>query len=155
HRSHIFASGEIGPHDGERLAEFVRAKDVIFGSEIYLHSPGGSLAGGINLGKAIREAGLNTTVAQRSNGSDELATDPGECYSACALAYIGGRFRWWMDGSRIGVHRFYWDSQSPSDVDLAQIISATVVEYIKSMNVDTGLFEISSQAGRDEIIELT
>jgi hypothetical protein len=50
------------------------------------------------------------------------------------------------------VHRFFWKTHSDSDADLAQMVSAALVEYIKSMGVDIKLFALASQAGPSEVI---
>ncbi len=47
---------------------------------------------------------------------------------------------------------FFWNAQSGGNADLAQIVSAAVVEYIRSMGVDTKIFALASQAGPSELI---
>jgi hypothetical protein len=81
-------------------------------------------------------------------------TDPGHCMSAAALAFLGGEFRFVSENSKYGVHRFSLGEQSSRGVDDAQVLSASVVEYIRSMDVATELFSISSEVPVDDILEL-
>src|SRR5262249_39020062 len=64
----------------------------------------------------------------------------------------GGEYRFLPEGSVYGVHRFFWKEPSAANADVAQIISAAVVEYIKSMGVDTKIFALASQAGPSDAI---
>ena len=91
-------------------------------------------------------------VRQRDTSLKYVGGKPGYCYSACATAFLGGEFRYWTEGSIYGVHRFFWKSQSTDDAALAQIMSAALVEYIRSMGVDTKIFALASQAGSNELI---
>jgi hypothetical protein len=66
------------------------------GTPVILHSPGGQLAGGLLLGVAFREAGINVGVAPG-----------GACFSACAYALLGGVNRKVLSGGKVGVHEFF------------------------------------------------
>jgi hypothetical protein len=147
----IYASGEIDSDAGKRLAGLMVAKDIPGRSLLYLNSPGGSLVGGMALGKVIRKNFLYTDVGQRNPVSNS-EPKPGYCYSACALAFLGGEYRFLIKGSAYGVHRFFWTQHTNNDADIAQVVSAAVVEYISSMGVDTKLFAFASEAGSSEII---
>jgi hypothetical protein len=103
----IFATGEIDNEAGERLSEVLAQNNVPIGSRLYLHSPGGSLSGGIALGRVIRENQLQTFIGQRDSSLKYVGGKSGYCYSACAIAFLGGEFRFWSDGSVYGVHRFF------------------------------------------------
>jgi hypothetical protein len=148
----IFATGEIDDDAGKRLAELMAQKKIPAASRVYLQSPGGSLLGGMALGRVIREHELKTFIGQRDTSLKYVGDKPGYCYSACATAFLGGEFRYWTEGSIYGVHRFFWKSQSADDAALAQIMSAALVEYIRSMGVDTKIFALASQAGSNELI---
>lgn len=153
----IFANGPIDLFAGERLKRLLAAKNIPADSHIYLDSPGGNLVGGIELGRVIREWRLRTNVGvysprSRSNGS----TVSGVCFSACALAYLGGYFRFLSDGARLGFHRFAFPRSAADSSDIAQvaqITSAVVVEYIRSMDVDVSLFKLATSAGPTEMFE--
>jgi hypothetical protein len=149
----IFADGAIDQTSAMRLIEVIKKNSIPRNSMIYLNSPGGDLAGGMGLGRTIREYGLFTQVAKR--GPMETTGDfrsykvlPGGCFSACTLAYIGGVFRWMDSKSVYGVHRFYGDS---ANADNAQVASSIIIQYIRDMDVDPALFSEMTKAGRDEI----
>ena len=148
----IFATGEIDPDAAARLEALIQNKRIPQGSILYLSSPGGSLAGGITLGRIIRKYGLNTSIGQSDPSQNNVGIKPGYCYSACATAFLGGVFRYWNEGSVYGVHRFFSNVHSDKDADTAQIVSAALVEYIRSMGVNTKIFSIASQAGADDVI---
>jgi hypothetical protein len=50
---------------------------------------------------------------------------------------------------------FFWKSPTSDDAGLAQVVSSTVVEYIRSMGVDTKIFALASQAGPSDVITLS
>lgn len=67
--------------------------DFSDGEVVLLHSRGGNLAGGVALGKLIREYNLSTEVGGGPPVSqDEIWEwpDAGVCESACAYAFLGG-----------------------------------------------------------------
>jgi hypothetical protein len=151
----VFGTGEIDTHAAESLERLLIQKSIPRGSDIYLHSSGGSLIGGMSLGRVIRAHGLNTHVARKGILHDGFQhTDVGCCMSAAALAFLGGEFRFIGTGSRYGVHRFTLGEPSAGDADEAQVLSASVVDYIRSMGVETELFSIASDCPTDDILEL-
>jgi hypothetical protein len=146
----IFADGLIDQGTSDRLQKFLSDNRVPYSSNIYLNSNGGNLAEGIKLGKRIREGQLFTYIGQA--GDQLYNTRPGECYSACALAFLGGVFRFSHKDSLYGVHRFYASPTAGTiGSDTAQIISAMIVEYIQEMGVSSSLFRSMTEAGSDEI----
>jgi hypothetical protein len=152
HAWKIFATGEIDAAAGKRLAALIADKHIPIASLLYLHSPGGSLEGGITLGRVIRESKLQTFIGQFDPTLPYVGSKPGYCYSACATAFLGGEYRYWTNASVYGVHRFFWSKHSDNDADVAQMMSAFVIEYIQSMGVDTKIFALASQAGPSEIV---
>ena len=108
----------------------------------------------MELGKVIRKYNLTTDIGKSSTEPVELLNyQPGGCYSACTLAYLGGRFRYLKAGSHFGIHRFAFTKQQPNEGDVAQIASASIVNYLRLMNVDTDLFSLSTTAAPTEIFE--
>lgn len=146
----IYADGVIDADAGARLKEFIQDKNIPRKSMLILNSPGGNLIGGMELGRAIRDAGLITDVG-RSAGNTTSTMVAGECYSACTLAFLGGEFRYLSKDSRYGVHRFYSQTKSDQDFDIAQIISASVVQYTRDMGVDPEFLSEMTKAGRTEV----
>lgn len=152
----IYLDGEIGGDDDKRLEMFLKQNNVPESSMVVLNSPGGSLLGGIALGRVIRKFGLNTDIGIKAIGNNGARSwTRGSCFSACSLAFIGGRFRYASSGSRYGVHRFSFSKQSKNDTDLAQLLSAAIVTYIRDMGVETNLFALSTEASAAEINEIS
>jgi hypothetical protein len=88
------------------------------------HSPGGSLYGGITLGRMIRKLRLDTHVGAAS-----------ECASACAFAFFGGVSRKVTHDGRIGNHQIR-DSQSDiGSIQGVQDLIAYLSDYHREMNV--------------------
>ena len=81
---------------------------------IEFNSPGGSLLGGIRLGRAIRMLAMNTSIGKTvlNSAFEEHSfyhTEKGICFSACAYAFLGGLTRV-ANGGEYGVHQFYTDA---------------------------------------------
>jgi hypothetical protein len=148
----IYLNGRIDGESAEKLNAFIQSNDVPIRSMIILNSPGGSLYGGIELGRVIRKHNLNTDVGVRLPTIDENRRyAPGYCYSSCTYAYLGGVFRFLIKGSEFGVHRFYAKSPQNGNMDSAQITSAEIVSYVREMGVDPDFFALSTKAGADEV----
>lgn len=145
----IYADGYIDADAAQRLVAVVAENNIPFRSELVINSHGGSLLGGMELGRAIRQLDFNTYVGRKPE--PEQFEAPGECYSACALAFLGGHFRYVRSTSSYGVHRFFAQTTGPSDRDDAQIISASIMNYIRDMGVDPSLFAEMSRAGQSEM----
>jgi hypothetical protein len=109
---------------------------------------------GLKLGQVFRASGFDTEVGQ-SDPTDKTAARSGQCFSACALAFLGGRWRFVKNGSIYGVHRFYFVNSTGRDSDVAQMISAAIVQYIRDMGVNPELFSEMTVAGRDDITLIT
>lgn len=121
-----------------------------FGVSVYLNSPGGDLLGGIKIGKLIRKYAIDTSIGRKYLNNKKV--QPGVCFSSCALAYLGGYFRYISLDSKYGVHRFSKETKpSDTDLDTAQIIAASINNYLREMDIDTGLYELMSVAGKDQI----
>lgn len=129
------------------------------GADVYINSPGGNLLAGMEIGRLLRDAGANTRVGTlvADDSLDFLGKPgvkhlPGQCFSACILAFLGGVYRFGTKESEYGVHRFSSRlGPASSDFDLAQIISAAVGAYIREMDVDPGLFDLMVEEGKERI----
>ncbi len=151
---YIYLSGQIGADTAEKFEAFVKEHKVPVWSDVVLNSPGGSLYGGMELGRIFRKYQLNTDIGIReSSKADKFSYSAGECYSSCAYAYLGGQFRYLKKGSRYGVHRFYASNPAYGDMDTAQITSAQIVGYLHEMGIDPEFFNLSTKAAADEIYE--
>lgn len=112
----IFADGDFTPETPAALRAFLkRSADAITPETIiYMNSLGGDLASGMEVGKMIRQAKLNTAVAKNERDpaqADTIDLDafsrvyPGYCVSACSLAFLGGVKREVRPGSIFAVHQ--------------------------------------------------
>jgi hypothetical protein len=147
----IYLNGQIDEGAAERLREELARREIPSAS-VFLNSRGGVLGEGMELGRLLRERGYSTYVGRKNErGSNAL---PGDCYSACVFTFIGGEYRFYTPRSRIGVHRFSAMSPADADADSTQVVSAAIVNYIRKMEVDVGLFDRMSRAGKDEILVL-
>ena len=113
---------------------------------VWLNSPGGNLFAGMQLGRIIRKHGAWTYII------NYRTLLPGECYSACAMAFLGGVYRFNDNGARYGVHRASLRGGSPTGgVDVGQHLSAAVANYIREMGVDARLLTLWMKAGPDQM----
>jgi hypothetical protein len=109
----------------------------------------------MSLGRVAREHILTTHVGQKGELKGEFqCIEDGICMSACAMAFLGGEYRYVSDQSEYGIHRFALLDGGPNQIDQAQQISATVVEYIRAMGIDSELFTIASDVPSDDILVL-
>ena len=144
----VYLDGRIDADAPDRLA---KALDRVDGKvAVWLNSPGGNLFAGMQLGRVIRKHGASTHII------DYRTLHPGECYSACSLAFLGGVFRFNDNGARYGVHRASLQGgPTPGDRDLGPDLSAAINGYIHEMGVDRRLFDLWVKAGPDEMYLLS
>lgn len=153
----ILASGVIESDSHKKLAKFIASiPDGILPSQptIVFDSPGGSITGGIALGRLIRKRGYDTALERNVeeeylNGgpNDEtsirsIATDT-ICASACSLAFLGGHTRSMTPDARYGVHRFYSPTGDIGDSATQETMTALAL-YIETMGVDRRLLDLAS-----------
>ena len=107
----VYLDGTIDDDAPNRLST---ALDGVAGKiAVWLNSPGGNLFAGMELGRIIRKHGAGTHII------DHRTVLPGQCYSACALAFLGGVSRFIDNAARYGVHRASLPVDSPAGhVDL-------------------------------------
>jgi len=143
----VYLDGTIDAGAPDRLSaalEETRGKVAV-----WLNSPGGNLFAGMQLGRVIRKHGASTHII------DSRTLRPGECYSACSLAFLGGVSRFNDNGARYGVHRASVAGAAVRDRDLGQDLSAVIESYIREMGVDDRLFDLWVKAGPDEMYILS
>ena len=142
----VYLNGRIDAGAPDRLS---RALDRVKGTTaIWLNSPGGNLFAGMQIGRIIRRHGASTHII---NSRTLL---PGECYSACSLAFLGGVHRFNDNGARYGVHRASLGSAA-EDADRANDLSAAVESYIREMGVDARLLDLWMKAAPDQMYVLS
>jgi hypothetical protein len=100
----------------------------IYTAIVYLEGPGGMQKSALDIGLAIRKKGFRTAVADYTN-----------CYSGCALAWLGGVVRYAAKHAHIGFHQASTpDTRAPSGygnaitgVYLSQLgFPSTTISYV-------------------------
>lgn len=159
HTNIVVADGEITSDTPRRFQEFLDKEPFDgFVFEIHLNSPGGNLYAGIELGKMIRDQKLSSNIWQyepRKAGEEFYSPEvsgPGGCYSACALAFLGGEVRAVSEGSTIGFHQFSGSTGTAASAEAnAQLASGDVLDYIIRMGASPSLFKRMTEALPDEM----
>jgi hypothetical protein len=98
-------SGGIGAGSANDLALALDANPAVH--VVHLNSPGGLVVEGRRMFDLIRGHLLITTTDQY-------------CFSACTLAFLGGRERYLAPGARLGFHGEFSDTADDSHVQAAQ-----------------------------------
>jgi hypothetical protein len=110
----IFADGDFTEDTPAAFRAFLRRSNFTPDTGIYLNSLGGDLKAGMDVGRMIREAHLDTGVARNQRDEDvsgaidphaHTGIYPGYCVSACALAFLGGVSRKVEVGATYAVHQ--------------------------------------------------
>ncbi len=162
----IRASGIVEKGDAERLERALVEKSYSVEpfrqhNLIMFDSPGGNLAAGIALGKKIRELGFSVGVGRSEKIPDSSfyeLTD-GQCISACAYAFLGGKYRYldsrpgFDDGKSktcLGFHQFYDKraivrNDALSTQETTQIISGIIVEYLTEIEIPLDVYTFASK----------
>lgn len=144
----LAAEGSIDPGAAGRLIEELAARGE-YVKTVSLNSPGGALDDAMTMGRAIREKGIATEVA-----------DGALCASSCPLVMAGGVSRRAGDNAAIGIHQFYAaqnnralaPAQAMSD---AQVTTARINRYLKEMEVDPALWLHALDTPPTELYYLT
>lgn len=157
---YIVAEGKIDSETPERFQTFLK-DEHLDGFKILLNSTGGSLTAGLELGRLIRAAGLQSLVGRwKAEGSFGDVVNDASCLSACAYSFLGGETRDLPKGNKIGFHQFFLSGQNDlfkteaarsMAIAGSQKVSALLISYIVEMGVDARIFSRATEAARDEI----
>jgi hypothetical protein len=189
--SFIAAEGRIVDSTPRDFQAFLAAADTRAGytirnTAVYFHSPGGNLAAGIQLGRLIRARNFDTAVARwRPTTPTSLSfetIEPAACSSACVMAFIGGRYRfynsqaslarpvdapdWSYSGhtrQSLGIHQFSLEIDASMDrpggfsdgLVASQIVVADLIAYVREMGVDPQLVALASRVPANSLRVLT
>jgi hypothetical protein len=143
----VYLDGRIDADAPRRLSEALVGIDGKISA--WLNSPGGNLFAGMELGRIIRAHGASTHII------DYRTLRPGQCYSACAMTFLGGVYRFNNNGARYGVHRASLLVGPNGETDLGHHLSSAIGHYIREMGVDPRLLDICMKAGRHEMYLLS
>ena len=140
----IFAEGVVDAGSAERLEALILENQIPDRSTLFISARGGDINAALDLGRAIREAGLFTYVGRQSQ-DEEGGYTWGTCTDAGVLAYLGGTFRWMLDGSEVCFTKAMtgMEEDSPTE-DL-------IADYLVEMEVDERLLAHIRQARGREI----
>lgn len=141
-RRALLVSGTIGPAAATWFRGRLDQANLAPGDVVLLASPGGDLGQALIMGEIIRQRALSTAVGS-ADASGRVK--PGYCASACVLAYAGGKPRYGVLGSALGVHRFVTTRPADDPVADAQRISGAVLGYMTRMGVSSSIVEAMSE----------
>ncbi len=141
-RRALFVSGRIGPAAAELFRDRLSAAHLAAGDMILLASPGGNLSQAAIMGEIIRSRGLVTAVGTADPAG---RVKPSYCASACVLVYAGGKTRFGVPGSALGVHRFVTTTPVSDPVAETQRIAGAVLGYMTKMGVSSSIVEAMSE----------
>lgn len=127
---------------------------------VILHSPGGSLSEGLQLGEFFYKARISTFVMGYG----------GLCASACSLAFLGGRdaktgkpSRVKMNGGRLGFHQFsavrsdaekaktYTKADMDNEARRTRNVAFVIIKYLSSINEDMSKLHLMLKAPSAEM----
>jgi hypothetical protein len=137
----LVVRGRIGAAAASWFRDRLDEAHLGTGDAVLLSSPGGDLGQAIIMGEVIRSRGLSTAVGI-VDGTGDIA--PSYCASACAIVYAGGKPRFGVEGSRLGVHRFVTLMAGRDPVAETQRTTGMVLSYMTRMGVSSSVVEAMS-----------
>lgn len=141
-RTALAVSGTIGAASASWFSERIDEAHLAEGDAILLSSPGGDLDQALIMGEIIRSHGLATAVGV-ADASGRVTRS--FCASACVLVYAGGKPRYGIEGSALGVHRFVTTLPGRDPVADAQRTTGMVLRYMTRMGVSSSVVEAMSE----------
>lgn len=141
-RPALFIRGKIGAAAAGWFRDRLDEAHLAPGDTIVMSSPGGDLNQAMIIGEIIRSRGLDTAVGI-VDGSGQVR--PSYCASACVLVYAGGKSRYGIEGSRLGVHRFVTSVPGHDPVAETQRTTGVVLSYMTRMGVSSSVVEAMSE----------
>lgn len=175
----IVATGVIQPETPDQFRSFLEREGGA-GGQLVLHSPGGNLAAGLEMGRIIRSSGLTTHIGRTDRTFESYNTPcdtwfdevlTGTCASSCAYAFLGGEVRFVespyypTEGSRLGFHQFYGGNDGEAELitaeqaarirastlSVAQAITGQIVMYAVEMGIDPRIVAFASSTPSDDL----
>lgn len=141
-RRALLVSGTIGPAAAKLFRDRLDEAGLAAGDMILLSSPGGDLNQAVIMGEIIRSRGLVTAVG---NADASGRVKPAYCASACVLVYAGGKTRFGVPGSALGVHRFVTTKEMNDPVAETQRVAGAVLGYMTKMGISSSIVEAMSE----------
>jgi len=141
-RRTLAVTGTIGPAAAALFRQRLDEAGLSAGDLVLLASPGGDLYQAVIIGEIIRARGLATAVGTADATG---RVKPAYCASACVLVYAGGKPRFGVLGSALGVHRFTTTKATSDPVADTQRIQGAVLGYMTKMGVASSVVEAMSE----------
>jgi hypothetical protein len=141
-RRALAISGEIGAASANWFRDKLNEGHLADGDAVLLSSPGGDLNQAIVMGEIIRSRGLATAVGV-ADASGRVR--PAYCASACVLVFAGGKIRYGVEGSMLGVHQFEATTPMRDPVASTQRVAGLLLGYMTKMGVSSSVVQAMSQ----------
>ena len=141
-RTVLAIAGTIGAASASWLRERLDEARLGEGDAVLLSSPSGNLDQALIMGEIIRSRGLATAVGV-ADATGRITRS--FCASACVLVYAGGKPRYGIEGSVLGVHRFTTTVPGRDPVADAQRTTGMVLSYMTRMGVSSSVVEAMSE----------
>ena len=141
-RRTLFIKGEIGPAAAKWFRDRLDEAQLAAGDVVLMSSPGGDLNQAAIMGEVIRSRGLVTAVGIADASGN---VKPAYCASACVLVFAGGKTRFGVPGSGLGVHRFTTSKAIEDPLAEAQKIAGAVLGYMTKMGVSASVVQAMSE----------
>lgn len=149
----IQASGAFMRDTPALFEAFARERDIA-GMTVVLESHGGSLVGGLELGRLFRRHGVHTVVGTtlRESETPQLRHRT-ICASACTFAFLGGTRRTVAPEARFGVHQFSWPREDMrglvSDRQFVLYMTSQITAYLRDVDADRRIAVLFASAPAD------
>ena len=141
-RQALALHGKIGAASASWFRERLDEAKLKPGDLVVISSLGGDVGQSIIMGEVIRSRGLSTAVGTL-DASGQLK--PASCASACVFVFAGGKTRYGVEGSRLGVHRFTTRTAGIDPVADTQRVTGMVLSYLTKMGISASLVEAMSR----------
>jgi hypothetical protein len=138
----LTVDGTITKQDARRF-EQLAPRFAFKGLHITLNSQGGDAFAAMTIGRIARKFDAQITVYN-------------QCYSSCALIFIGGVSR--LNFGELGLHRPYMASEPESreklEKSVPEMLSA-IHDYVKEMRITDRFYELMVNTEPSELVRLT
>ena len=126
---HLELSGNIGPDSTALVARLLPKLSKLCVNTVYLNSNGGLLEDGFKMGDLFRQYRVSSRVSKGQT-----------CSSACAVAFLGGKFRSVETGGKLVFHAPYLETWSGIDCSDTGQVSVLKKYYQKMIGQEAGSY---------------
>lgn len=141
-RRALAVSGEIGAASANWFRQRIDEAHLSAGDTVLLSSPGGELNQAVIMGEIVRSRGLATAVGVVDASG---YVRPAHCASACVIVFAGGKPRYGVKGSMLGVHQFEATAPMRDPVADTQRVAGMLLGYMTRMGVSSAVVEAMSK----------